>query len=254
MNSTSLRNTRAGRGLALAALCTLALTACGTEGTGSRTPAGAGAGATRVADPTPPAAPTPTPTAPLPDPADDPRLTPAQQAAELRLMELALDVAGPCAGGPPPVPTAEPDAPSARPGAPLPPPVSGPSDIPVPVEDPEPPTETPWSFERARQEVELSDVDKCVAPRHGDRIAKALDGGTPANPADVDKALRGLGYDVDYRLHGPRKTNGTVEFTLDLRFMGGELCLTGRFDGTDTAFDPYGASPEVRCTDVKRRA
>lgn len=93
-----------------------------------------------------------------------------------------------------------------------------------------------------------------MAPLHGKRIAKALDGKADADPASVEKVLRGLGYDIDYRLHGPQEVNGKVEFTLDLRFMGGELCLAGRYDGTRTSFDPYGASTEVRCTDVKRRA
>ncbi|MER5311841.1 hypothetical protein ABT034_29070 [Streptomyces sp. NPDC002773] len=265
---TPLRNRRVGAAVA-AALCALALTACGTETAGGGAPAGAGArsGAAQVAAP-PPAAtptPTPTPTAPVGDPADDPRLTPEQQAAEFRLLELAVDLAEPCAGDPPPlpveIPTTEPDGPPPLPAeVPTtepegPPPAKGeksPSGPPLAEE--EPPSAKPWDFERARQETELSAVDTCVAPLHGKRIAKALDGKADPSPASVEKVLHSLGYDIDYRLHGPQEVNGKVEFTLDLRFMGGELCLTGRYDGTRTSFDPYGASMEVRCPDVKRRA
>ncbi|MFJ8662159.1 hypothetical protein [Streptomyces sp. NPDC093795] len=248
---TPLKNRRVGAAVA-AALCALALTSCGTETAGGGTPAGAGArtGAARIEAPAPVATPTPTPTAPVGDPADDPRLTPEQQAAEFRLLELAVDLAEPCVGGPPPlppeVPTTEPEGPPPAYGEKSP---SGP-----PLADEEAPSAKPWDFERARQETELSDVDRCVAPLHGKRIAKALDGKADPAPASVEKVLHSLGYDVDHRLHGPQAVNGKVEFTLDLRFMGGELCLTGRYDGTRTSFDPYGASPEVRCTDVKRRA
>ncbi|MEV8590592.1 hypothetical protein [Streptomyces sp. NPDC051180] len=263
MTSTPSRNTRIGSGLALAALCALALTACGTTEAGKAAPARSGAAAAQVGNPTAsPSAPAPsaTPTAPRTDPADDPRLTPAQQTAELRMMQLALTVAEPCAGGPATGPSALPEPPLGEsgepardPGAPLPPPAGGPSEVPVPIDDPAPETGPSWDFERARREAELGDVDKCAAGRHGERIGKALDGRTPADPAAVEKALHGLGYDVAYRLDGPRKKGDAVVFTLDLRFMG-ELCLAGTFDGTRTAFEPYGASPEVACTDVRRRA
>ncbi|KQX58100.1 hypothetical protein ASE09_22705 [Streptomyces sp. Root66D1] len=98
----------------------------------------------------------------------------------------------------------------------------------------------------------MSEGEKCAAPRHGRRIAKVLDGTGDATPAHVEKALRDLGYRVEYRVNGPREKNGKVGFTLDLRFMG-DLCLTGEYDGSRTTYDAYGASPEVRCTDVKRR-
>ncbi|MEU4063823.1 hypothetical protein AB0F25_15550 [Streptomyces wedmorensis] len=264
MTSTSPRTPRVSRGLALAALCALALTACGTEGAGNSSAAGAGAGAgtTRVSNPAPTTAPTPavTPTAPRPDPADDPALTPEQQAAELALMQLALTVAEPCTDAAPPVPPPASDepVPPSQPGTaeqpPVPAPAPGTSDTQVPVEEPEPSTESPWNFERARQEVELSDVEKCAAPLHGKRITAALDAGTPPTPAAVTKALHKIGYDVPHRLDVPHRKNGAVDFTLDLRFMGGQLCLSAHFDGTRTTLTPYGASPDVHCTDVKRRA
>ncbi|MEU0400455.1 hypothetical protein ABZ318_09390 [Streptomyces sp. NPDC006197] len=251
MKTTPVRKGRVGRGTALAALCALALTACGTEGAGSGTPSGPGAG--QAARPTPSRSATPaasrsaTPTAPATDPADDPARTPEEQAAELRFMRLMVTVAQPCMEGLPPGPPLEPDGP---PSTDVPP-----SEDPVelPTDAPPPPSPSPWNFEQARQEVELESGDKCVAPLHGKRIAKALEGGTAATPAAVEKALKGIGYDVPYRVHGPRQVNGKVEFTLDLRSMGGFLCLSGSYDGTRTSFDPYGASPDVRCPDVKRR-
>ncbi|MEX0171656.1 hypothetical protein MRBLMG1_004321 [Streptomyces sp. LMG1-1-1.1] len=97
-------------------------------------------------------------------------------------------------------------------------------------------------------------MEKCAAPLHGKRVTQALDGRTAATPAAVTKALHGIGYDVDYRLDGPHQSGGKVSFTLDLRSMGSQLCLSATFDGTRTTLDPYGASPDVRCPDVKRRA
>jgi hypothetical protein len=158
-------------------------------------------------------------------------------------MRLMVTVAEPCMEGLPTGPPMEPDGP---------PPTDVPSETP-PVDLPPPPSASPWSFERARQEIELEAGDQCVAPLHGKRIAKALEGRTAATPAAVEKALKSIGYDVGYRVHGPRQVNGKVEFTLDLRSMGDYLCLSGSYDGTRTSFDPYGASPEVRCPDVKRR-
>lgn len=63
--------------------------------------------------------------------------------------------------------------------------------------------------------------------------------------------LRGLGY-IDLRIHGPQRSGESVEFTLDLRLLGGELCLSGKVTGTRTVTDPYGGSPEVACPDVQR--
>ncbi|MFJ5832169.1 hypothetical protein [Streptomyces sp. NPDC093089] len=266
MTSTSLRSSRVGRGLVLAALSALALTACGTEGAGGGT--SARAGSTQAAAPTPTTTPasSPTPTAPATDPADDPNLTPEEQAAELRFMQLVVRVAEPCTEG---LPTVPPPANDGPPPAPADGPPPSPADGPTPPDAPPPPstrpgdvvepdtvpaTEQPWNFERARQEQPLSGVEKCAAPLHGKRVTQALDGRTAATPAAVTKALHGIGYDVDHRIDGPRQAGAAVSFTLDLRSMGGQLCLAATFDGTRTTLDPYGASPDVRCTDVKRRA
>ncbi|WP_435059626.1 hypothetical protein [Streptomyces sp. bgisy060] len=235
MTRTPLRKDRAARGPALVALCALALTSCGTEGPGRTDPAA----------PAAPSAVSRTPTAPVPDPADDPGLPPEQRAAELAFVQLVADVAEPCTEGLPAVPPPRgPDGPQ--------PPTGHPPDLPLP--ESAPPSEAPWSFERARRETALGPVEKCTAPLHGKRIAQALDGAAARTPAEVEKALRGIGYDVDHRLDGPREANGKVEFTLDLRVMGSALCLAGSRDGTRTDLDPYGGSPEVRCPDVERRS
>ncbi|MFB6841871.1 hypothetical protein [Streptomyces sp. NPDC056361] len=266
MTSTSLRSSRVGRGLVLAALSALALTACGTENAGGGT--SAGAGSTQVAAPTPTATPAstpssaPTPTAPATDPADDPNRTPEEQAAELRFMQLVVRVAEPCTEGlptvPPPAADGPPPAPADGPTPPdaPPPPSTRPGDVVQPdtVPDTVQASEQPWNFERARQEQPLSGVEKCAAPLHGKRVTQALDGRTAATPAAVTKALHGIGYDIDYRIDGPHRSGSAVSFTLDLRSLGSQLCLAATFDGTRTTLDPYGVSPEVRCSDVKRRA
>ncbi|MET7758450.1 hypothetical protein ABZT27_27655 [Streptomyces sp. NPDC005389] len=227
--STIGKTQRVGGALA-AALCALALTACGTEGAGSEA-----AAATPTASPTP--------TEARPDPMDDPGLTVEEQRAAVAFMRLVTEVAAPCEGSSKGLPA---ESPSMQP-----PPRPGDSVTPVPVEDLPPLGDTSWDFDRVRQEVELGDTEKCAALRHGSRIAKALDGSGDPTAAHVEKALAEIGYDLPYRLHGPEEAGGRVEFTLDLR--GGELCLDGTYDGTRTTFEPYGVHPAVYCTDVKRR-
>ncbi|MFB6526530.1 hypothetical protein [Streptomyces sp. NPDC056399] len=246
-NSTTRRNKRVGGALA-AALCALALTACGTEAAGGRVTAGAAMAARPTA--------TPTPTEARPDPMDDPALTLEDQQAAVAFMALVTEVAAPCEEDAEDLPTVPSSLPPQRPvpgpdepGAPRPRPAV--SEVPVPVEDLPAPADTAWNFDRVRQEVELGEVEKCAALRHGSRIAKALDGSGDPTAAHVEKALGEIGYNLPYRLHGPVEADGKVEFTLDLR--GGELCLDGTYDGTRTTFDPYGVHPAVYCTDVKRR-
>ncbi|MGW5277038.1 hypothetical protein ACWEQP_31760 [Streptomyces sp. NPDC004044] len=43
-----------------------------------------------------------------------------------------------------------------------------------------------------------------------------------------------------------------MEFTLDLRVMGGQLCLSANVTGARTVIYPYGAPAEADCPDVRR--
>ncbi|NNN38385.1 hypothetical protein HLK59_50530 [Streptomyces sp. S3(2020)] len=97
----------------------------------------------------------------------------------------------------------------------------------------------------------MSSAEKCEAPLHVDRITKALKKNPDPTAAQVAKALHGLGY-IEERVHTPRGTAGPVEFTLDLRVMDGQLCLSGSTTGTRTIIEAYGGSPEVECQDVRR--
>ncbi|GGY89637.1 hypothetical protein GCM10010300_37280 [Streptomyces olivaceoviridis] len=104
-----------------------------------------------------------------------------------------------------------------------------------------------------RAEVALSGVEKCAARARTRRITDAL-GKTPdPTPDQVEEALRGLGH-LDERVDGPRRSAGGVGFTLDLRIMGGHLCLDGTVTGARTAVLPYGASSRVTCREVRRSA
>ncbi|ORT61474.1 hypothetical protein BKD26_04800 [Streptomyces sp. CB03238] len=114
------------------------------------------------------------------------------------------------------------------------------------------PSEKPRPTEAATEEVELSPVETCAASHHARRITKAIDGTPDPTPSHVKEALRGLGY-IDERIHGVQRSGEKVTFVLDLRVMGGQLCLSGRTNGTRTAIEPYGASVEVDCTEVRRR-
>jgi len=226
---------------ALTALCGLALAGCGTEraaDTSARTEVdhvrpGSSASATPRRD----AASTP-----RPDPADDE----SGDSEFLAFMMLLNTVAEPCL---PELPTAVPPEESEAMDE-IPSDAPRPDELPLPDEPP--PTSEPRDPEEAFQEIELSSVEKCDAEQHVRRITKALAAGSahPA-PEDVDTVLRGLGY-LQERIDGPQRARGGVEFTLDLRVMGGSLCLSGTTTGTRTTIEPYGADVEVACTEVRR--
>ncbi|GGN79449.1 hypothetical protein GCM10011579_063930 [Streptomyces albiflavescens] len=204
-------------------MCALALAACGTERAGDRSPK-AGLDDRVEAG------------SPAPSPAD------SEGAEFLPFMELLVSLAEPCVKD---VPAPElPDEPD-----PAEPPTEPVPELSVPDEPP--PTSEPRDPEAAKKEVELSSVEKCEAGIHARRITKALKGTPDPTPRQVREVLRGLGY-IDERIHGPQRSDESVEFTLDLRVMGGQLCLSGSAKGTRSVIEPYGASPEVGCLDVQR--
>jgi len=218
---------------ALTALCGLALAGCGTEraaDTSARTEVDRGRAAA-TASAKPPA-----------DPADDE----SGDSEFIAFMMLLNTVAEPCL---PELPTAvPPEEPEAMDGIPT----DAPRPDELPLPDEPPPTSAPRDPEEAFQEIELSSVEKCDADQHVRRITKALAAGSadPA-PEDVGAVLRGLGY-IDERIDGPQRARDGVDFTLDLRLMGGSLCLSGTTTGTKTTIEPYGADVEVACTQVRR--
>ncbi|MEV2232552.1 hypothetical protein AB0H69_28840 [Streptomyces phaeochromogenes] len=234
------RPSRVRRGAIPAALCALALTltACGSERAAGKDPkAGPDdrveAGSTTTA-----------PATVFPTDSSDPE---SSDPDFLPFMELLLSITEPCwkfepTEEPPTEPPEEPD-PTEPPLTPLPEPLP-PDATPPPVE--------PIDPDEARKEVELSPVEKCDARIHSRRIAKALKGTPDPTPEQVKDVLHGLGY-IDLRIHGPQRSGESVEFTLDLRLLGGQLCLSGKVTGTRTVTDPYGGSPEVTCPDVRRR-
>ncbi|MCX5602202.1 hypothetical protein OOK29_28995 [Streptomyces phaeochromogenes] len=234
------RPSRLRRGAIPAALCALALTltACGSERAASKAPkAGTDdrveAGSTAT-----------TPATVFPTDSSDPE---SSEPDFLPFMELLLSITEPClrfepTEEPPTEPPEEPD-PTEPPLTPLPEPLP-PDATPPPVE--------PIDPDEARKEVELSPVEKCDARVHSRRIAKALKGTPDPTPGQVKDVLHGLGY-IDLRIHGPQRSGEGVEFTLDLRLLGGELCLSAKVTGTRTVTDPYGGSSEVACPDVRRR-
>ena len=233
------RPSRVRRGAIPAALCALALTltACGSERAAGHEPkAGTDdrveAGSTTTA-----------PATDFPTDSSDPE---SSEPGFLAFTELLLSITEPCLKY---EPTEEPSTEPPEEPDPTEPPLT-PLPEPLPLDATPPPAE-PIDPDDARKEVELSPVEKCDARIHSRRIAKALQGTPDPTPAQVKDVLRGLGY-VDLRIHGPQRSGKSVEFTLDLRLLGGLLCLSGSVTGTRTVTDPYGGSPEVGCTDVQR--
>ncbi|MFI6493824.1 hypothetical protein [Streptomyces sp. NPDC050564] len=207
-----------------AALCALVLAGCGTEHAGNRDPkagvddrveAGSSAGPGAGSDDT----------------------------EFLAFMELLNSLAEPCVTDPPvSEPPMEPDP-------------TGPTTAPLPelsVPDEPPPTGEPRDPEDAKKQLALSSTEKCEARIHADRITKALKDTPDPTPRQVREVLRSLGY-IGERIHGPQHSGQSVEFTLDLRVLGGQLCLLGGVTDTRTVIEPYGASSEVDCLDVQRR-
>ncbi|MGI5482363.1 hypothetical protein [Streptomyces lavendofoliae] len=245
------RASRGRRGVALAALCALALAACGTERAGDRG-AEAGRAAAGPASASPAAA---SPAAASPAPSDG---ATADDAEPLAFMELLLKVAEPCVGDLPVPPTGpEPEGgPGTGPVPPEPQPAPGhqgpAAEGPLPVPDEPPVPSAPRDPEAAKQERELSSVEECEARLHARRITRALKDTAGPSPRQVREVLGGLGY-LDERILGLRSAGGGVEFTLDLRLMDGQLCLSGSTTGAKTVIDPYGASTGVGCPDVRRR-
>ncbi|MFG2022607.1 hypothetical protein [Streptomyces sp. NPDC048825] len=93
-----------------------------------------------------------------------------------------------------------------------------------------------------------------MSGNHARRITEALKTAPDPTPQQVRETLHCLGY-IDERLDGPQRSGKTVEFTVDLRILGGK-CLSGSTTGTKTVLEPYGAiaSDDVRCLDVQRRS
>ncbi|MFI8827969.1 hypothetical protein [Streptomyces sp. NPDC053431] len=205
---------------ALAALSALALTACGTEGAdASGAPAAPGtASPSRSASPAP--------SAPAPEP-------------ELAFMGMLLDVARPCGPDlpaepmtPPPVDGAPGRKPPRQPAGPLPVDSSPPG--------PAKPADPSW-------EGELNSLEQCAGRLHTARVTKELDRLGDAAPPRVRAALNGLGY-IDGRIHGLRRTGTTTTFRLDLRSMGGLLCLKGSTGPGGTTLKAFALSPEKPLT------
>ncbi|MEU6376919.1 hypothetical protein [Streptomyces sp. NPDC046909] len=237
---------------AVAALCVLGLAACGTEraeGEGDKGATAAQAGSRVAASPTTPGSSiTPAnPAAPA---------SPAAQKDEgadyLPFMQLLLDIAEPCLPADVPPPSLSPEeledlekvGEEREFGGTVPPEEPPLPDEPLPSSEPRDP-------EKARQETELSSVEKCEASLHAERITKALKKNADRTPAQVADTLRGLGY-IDDVVHGPQRASDAVEFTLDLRMFDSQLCLSGSTTGTRTTIEAYGGSPEVECVDVRR--
>lgn len=237
MNRLSREKSRCGSSLpvVLGTLCALALTACGTERVGDgdtlAEPTGRDAAVT---------------TTPLPASSAEPGET--EGPGFLPFMELLLSLAEPC------VKDEQPPLPDPSDLAEEPESVAPPTDLP-----PEPPLPTdPLPTEQTgdpvdpRQNLELSSLEKCEADIHDRRITKALTTTPATTPEQVRRTLHTLGY-IDERIHGPELMAGRVKFTLDLRLLGGSLCLDATTAAGRTRVESYGASVEVECRDVRRR-
>ncbi|MFF7097956.1 hypothetical protein ACFY9A_37060 [Streptomyces rubradiris] len=82
----------------------------------------------------------------------------------------------------------------------------------------------------AGPEAELDARDWCAGAQHEQRVAEAVSQLQRPDPAQVRKALNGLGY-IDGRIHGLKRSGAVTKFVIDLRDKGGRLCLDGTAKG-----------------------
>lgn len=87
---------------------------------------------------------------------------------------------------------------------------------------------------------ELNAVEQCEGRLHAERITAVLSGVADPTPARVRKVLNALGY-IDERIHGLERSGATTRFFLDLRVMGGSLCLDGSAAGPRTVVEAFAA-------------
>lgn len=191
---------RPRRGLAAAALASLALTGCGSElkgGGPQGEPAGSVASKARPTQPSP------------------------EQEAFAAMLDMYAQMCPPSDGVPP--------APPGKSTGPEPVRSLAPGETPPtdPIE-PGPPT---------GPAAELDRHDWCTSVHHEQRIIEALQKVAEPTPAKVRKTLNGLGY-IDERIHGLKQDGKTTRFYLDLRENGGRLCEAGRAAGETTDVTP----------------
>ncbi|MFG2878144.1 hypothetical protein ACGFYU_24580 [Streptomyces sp. NPDC048337] len=168
----------------------------------------------------------------------------SEDEKELAFMQMLLEVDRPCdPGGAPADPVPDPTTPAEGPDTgKTPPPAPLPSlePPPVPTGDPNP---------NATAETVLGESEKCTARLHADRITQLLKGKT--DPEQLRKALNGAGYPSS-RIHELARSGDSTRFVLDLRVMGGQLCMSGAVTGSKTVIEAYGGDVTVACASVKR--
>ncbi|MER7405727.1 hypothetical protein ABT373_25380 [Streptomyces sp. NPDC000070] len=188
------------RGLAAAALVSLALTGCGSElkGSGPRgEPVGGVASKARPTQPSP------------------------EQEAFAAMLDRYAQACPPSDGVPP--------APPGKSTSPEPERSLAPGET--------PPTDPIEPGPLTGPAAELDRHDWCTSVHHEQRIIEALQKVVEPTPAKVRKTLNSLGY-IDERIHGLKQDGKTTRFHLDLRENGGQLCEAGLAAGETTEVTP----------------
>ncbi|WP_405950608.1 hypothetical protein OG588_34150 [Streptomyces prunicolor] len=123
---------------------------------------------------------------------------------------------------------------------------------PLPVDGSAPGSTEPTSHtSESPQEATLSAVEKCEGRLHSKRITKALSRPTAPTPGEIRTTLNDLGY-INERIHNLRKSGATTRFYVDLRVLGGSLCLDGSVTSTTTVVTAFAAPPTGPFIPAKR--
>jgi len=211
---------RHGAAALLAVAAVLGLAACGTETTDGAGRSGADTVAASAAE------------------------TPSDPSGEMAFMKMLVAVGDPCLPDVPvePLETEEMGTPAETP-------MEG---MPVGGVPPAMPSSAPGAtVSREGQEMELSAAEECESRLHIERVGKELDALTDIAPDRVRAVLNRLDY-TDDRISRLGGTEGATSFLLDLRFMGGQLCLSADVTPGKTVMEAYGMSAEDTVTCARR--
>jgi hypothetical protein len=131
-------------------------------------------------------------------------------------------------------------------------------DIPVPLDDPAPPTPNPTSTPDSTgrtpvNEVPLTGVEECSGGEHAQRVIEAFENTETADYQVMQSKLTALDYPAA-RIHRMPDRAGAPRARLDLRMLGSNLALEVTGTANGVLVEAFGApeTEDVKVTDVRR--
>lgn len=126
-------------------------------------------------------------------------------------------------------------------------------DIPIPVDESAEMPDKPMQS-GPPQEVELSEIEKCAAAKHAERLTTQAAGEPHTTYSTLQQTITAAGYRTD-RIHKMPDLGGDPRARVDLRFMGSGLAVEVIGTGTGVIAEPFGVPEDesVSVTEVRRK-